>query len=143
MQPMPARRVFALFAALFALPSIATAAPGFAMRWDRCYADAGGSNKNFACNTNSGTETLVITFSPDTAIANLSGIEIYLDIQSASASIPAWWQLKNTGTCRQGAISVNMTADPVPFGATTPSREMQRVASAHTTSSPRAPIGSR
>ena len=112
MQPMPARRVFALFAALFALPSIATAAPGFAMRWDRCYADAGGSNKNFACNTNSGTETLVITFSPDTAIANLSGIEIYLDIQSASASIPAWWQMKNTGTCRQGAISVNMTADP-------------------------------
>lgn len=88
--------------------STAHAAPGFAMRWDHCYADGGATNKNFACDTNTGSANLVVTFSPDSAFTDLVGVAIYLDIQSASSTVPPWWQMVNAGTCRKTAISANI-----------------------------------
>ena len=61
----PRLRLFAL-AALLLLPTIAFAAPGIAMRWDRCYGEGGTANKDFACNTNQGSERLVLSFIPPT-----------------------------------------------------------------------------
>jgi len=80
---------------------------GVEIRWDNCFGDAGVPNKNFACDTNTGTHTLVGSFVPAWDIVNVNGLEIVVDLASSSASLPAWWQLKNAGTCRQSSIVMN------------------------------------
>jgi hypothetical protein len=113
------RRLPLLLAALavtFATSSHAyTSGPwGCNLRWDHCYGDGGALNKSFACDTNSGTETLVASFVPAWDIANVSGIEIVMNLASASALLPAWWQYKNAGTCRQGSlVASSAPVDPV------------------------------
>jgi hypothetical protein len=81
---------------------------GCNLRWDHCYGDGGVQNRNFACDTNSGSETLVGSFVPAWDIANVSGLEIVMDLASASTSLPAWWELKNAGTCRQLSLGMNL-----------------------------------
>jgi hypothetical protein len=77
------------------------------MRWDQCYGDGGVSNKNFACDTNNGSETLVLSFKPPTDLDQVNGNEITLELRAPSAVLPAWWAFKNTGTCRSTSLSVN------------------------------------
>jgi len=114
----PSRRVQFVSLLLFAmlvLPVLAFAGPH--IRWDQCYGEAGAlANKNFACNTNTGSERLTVScWSPDT-MAYVTGYEFLVQIASASASLPAWWQYKNTGTCRAVALTFNTTRDPVWAG---------------------------
>ena len=105
-----ARVLFPLLA-LVLLPSHASASNpgGVAIRWDHCYGDAGVQNKNFACDTNSGGETLVGSFVLATDIVNMSGIEIVIDMASGSSQWPQWWQFKNTASCRQMSLSMVLT----------------------------------
>ena len=98
--------------AVLVLPAIADAAPGIAMRWDRCYADAGAANKAFACDTNSGTHSLTVSFSPAADIDQVSGNEIVLDLLTASATLPDWWQFKNGGSCRISSLNTNVVLPP-------------------------------
>jgi hypothetical protein len=91
----------------------ATTPPGANLRWDSCYDDGGAANKAFACDTNTGLETLVMSFALDTPMADVSGVEIWLEFVSQSASLPDWWRLFNAGTCRQAAISMNTTTPPL------------------------------
>ena len=87
---------------------------GCNLRWDHCYGDGGVANKSFACDVNTGTETLVASFVPAWDIANVSGLEIVINLASASPTLPAWWQFKNAGTCRQ----LSLSASPVPADPT-------------------------
>lgn len=104
-------QAFVFSIALVLAPSLANAA-GVGLRWTNCYSDGGTSNRNFACNTNLGSQRLVLTFvAPDT-VRQSSGIEFTIDITSAGASLPAWWQFKGTGTCRLASLSMNFTIDP-------------------------------
>src|SRR5689334_293207 len=73
---------------------------GLNVAWDQCYGDGGTSNRLFACNTNSGTERLVLSFVTDQRIDNVSGMEMYLQIASDGSTLPNWWLMKNAGTCR-------------------------------------------
>src|SRR5262249_36835045 len=42
------------------------------------------------------------------------GLEIVLDLASASPSLPAWWDLFNAGACRQSSLSADfIAADPL------------------------------
>ncbi|MCE9628124.1 MAG: hypothetical protein K8R56_09435 [Candidatus Eisenbacteria bacterium] len=93
----------------------ATSAPGFNLRWDQCYADGGTWNKNFACDTNAGSDRLVVSFELANTLTQMSGVEISLDIGSSGASLPAWWQFKSTGTCRRTSLiaSIDMPAGSV------------------------------
>jgi len=105
-----ARLLVALLAfALSALPAHAFSNGGTALRWDECYGDAGAQNKNFACDTNPGAETLVGSFTLTSNLANASGIELVVEFASASSVLPTWWQFKNPGTCRQTSLSVAIT----------------------------------
>lgn len=83
---------------------------GCNLRWDHCYGDGGVQNKTFACDTNSGSETLVASFVPAWDIVNVVGIEIEMDLASASATLPAWWSTFSAGTCRPTALA----ASPAP-----------------------------
>ena len=88
---------------LVVLPSPALAGlspPGVNLRWDRCYADGGASNKTFACNTNAGQDQLVGSFELAQPLSRIVTEEFVVDVHSASAVLPAWWNMVNAGTCR-------------------------------------------
>src|SRR6185369_14145491 len=97
-------------AALFtiALATSALAAPtlpGINIRWDNCYADGGVMNKSFACDTNTGTELAVMSLQLEAGMDPVSGMEIRVSLKAAAPDLPAWWQFKNTGSCRQASLS--------------------------------------
>lgn len=109
---MRCARLLAPLLALVLQPSLASAssAGGVAIRWDQCYGDAGVQNKNFACDTNAGSETLVGSFVPTADIVNVSGIDIVIDMASSSGAWPQWWQFKNIGYCRRTSLSMVVAA---------------------------------
>jgi hypothetical protein len=86
--------------ALAASAHAATTPPGVNLRWDSCYADGGVINKTFACDTNTGSERLVMSFVLDADMLDVSGQEIRVFIKSVNPTLPSWWALKNAGTCR-------------------------------------------
>lgn len=69
--------------------------PGINMRWDNCYADGGVMNKAFACDTNAGSELMVLSVQLDTAMPNVSGMEIRVSLKSSAPTLPAWWVFRS------------------------------------------------
>ena len=92
---------------LAATASLASAASGVNLRWNACIGDAGASNRNFACNVNTGTNLLVGSFEVGADLADVSGNEIIVDLASADPTLPAWWQFRNAGTCRTSSMTFN------------------------------------
>ena len=109
--PRPLLVSLGLCALLAASASAAPPASGLVFRWNHCAGDGGATNRVFACNTNAGSERLVCSYQTDATITNVSGAEITVDIRTASAALPLWWQFRNVGTCRVSALSMNFTAD--------------------------------
>ncbi len=108
----PCRRLFT--ALLLAAVCCATEAhAGAHLRWDACYRDPGSTvNKNFACDTNTGSETIVGSmFIPD-AITQITGFEFVLDYGTGVPIFPSWWQFKNAGTCRQNSLAFSLVRPP-------------------------------
>lgn len=102
------RRSF-VWLALF-LGCAATAQAGsLNLRWNGCFGDGGVSNRNFACDTNSGAEILIASFVMPTNLSRVSGNEIVVDVGFPGTSLPAWWDFKNAGTCRTTSLSMNFT----------------------------------
>jgi hypothetical protein len=102
-----------------ALPCLALAllatsahAGGVNLRWTRCYGDGGVSNRSFACNANFGTNLTVGSFVLDSPLSQVSANEFWIDIQTAAPALPAWWQFKNTGSCRATSLAMNTSANP-------------------------------
>lgn len=85
---------------LVAAPSARAA--GMGLRWGSC---EGSANRSFACDRNTGTETLVASFAPPGGITEVTGIEAYLHITVNGGSIPAWWQFYEGGACRRYSLS--------------------------------------
>lgn len=86
----------------------AVAAPnpyGINAAWTDCYGDGGTSNRQFSCNTNLGTERLVLSFVVDQAVQNVCGMEMYLQLASDGSTLPSWWSMKNAGTCRPTSLA--------------------------------------
>jgi len=101
------KRVTLLCGLLLALTATVASAAGVGIRWTECIGDGGLLNRNFACNVNTGSNVLVGTFQLGAAgLAQTSGEEIVVDLGSASATLPAWWQFKNVGTCRTGSLAI-------------------------------------
>ena len=87
-------------------------AAGVNLRWDNCYSDGGVVNKTFACDTNAGSERLVMSFVLDSPKTDVSGMEIRLIFVSAGATVPAWWQFRNPGSCRSTSLTFSTTLPP-------------------------------
>jgi len=73
----------------------ATTLPGINVRWDNCYADGGVMNKSFACDTNAGSELMVLSVQLDTAMPNVSGMEIRVSLKASAPTLPAWWLFRS------------------------------------------------
>lgn len=104
------RSCFGLFV-LFALLTAATNvfADGIHLRWDACLGDAGVSNKNFACNTNSGSEYLYVSYVSSQPIADVTGVEVAVHLHSVAATMPSWWSSFTPSSCRPTAFSLAFT----------------------------------
>jgi len=78
-------------------------AAGLNLRWTDCLSDAGQANRNFLCNSNTGSDVLIGAFVLPAAANGVSGFVATLDLASAGATVPAWWQFFNAGACRQAS----------------------------------------
>jgi len=102
----------ALLASLLLALAQPASPAGVNLRWTRCYGDGGVLNRAFACNTNSGINLMVGSFVLDNPLPQVSANQFTLDITTAAASLPAWWQIRNTGSCRPNALGTNTSANP-------------------------------
>jgi hypothetical protein len=106
------KKVTMLCGLLLALSATIASASGVGLKWDLCAADGGMTNKAFACNTNAGSNQLVGTFALNAAgLAQVSGNEVIIDLASAGATLPAWWQMFKAGTCRNTSLTMNFVAN--------------------------------
>lgn len=112
---MPRSSLLAGAALVLALAVPARAAlspPGVNIRWDHCYDDGGALNRAFACDTNAGSERLVLSFALDADKSNVSGQEIVVDLRTTDPALPSWWSFKNVGTCRQASLGYSLSVPP-------------------------------
>lgn len=104
------RKVTLLCGMLLALvATVASAGPGVNLRWNPgCFLDGAPIDRTSACTANTGSQTLVASYElPAAGLLQVSGLEIVIDIGTASVALPAWWQFKNAGACRLSSLTVN------------------------------------
>ncbi len=93
------------------------AAPGVNLGWSTdlgCWPESGTADKTFACNSNTGNSTMVASFAIGVDMPDYYGVQCILDGQSESATLPDWWQLSNTGSCRPTALSTSADFTTAP-----------------------------
>ena len=88
--------------------------PGINVRWDNCYADGGVMNKAFACDTNTGSELAVLSVQLDTAMPDVSGMEIRVSLKPSAPVLPAWWLFRTTNQTNDGCRSTSLSFVPSP-----------------------------
>src|SRR5262245_12607760 len=98
-------------AAMLCVASSAFAAPGVSLSWTTCSGDAHVSNKTFACGVNTGSNLLVCSFELPADLPTVTGNEVVIDILTQQPTLPAWWDMKNAGSCRSTSLLFNTTAD--------------------------------
>ncbi len=100
------RRTILLALALLAASATLATAEGLMLRWQDCSGDGGVQNRTFACDTNTGSNTLVASFILDTGLSQVNGDELVLDLASTSGTLPDWWRFRTAGSCRQLALTI-------------------------------------
>jgi hypothetical protein len=94
--------------ALLALTVSVAAAGGINLAWNDCLGMGGVSNKAFACNSNAGNNDLYVSFDPGLSIPDVNGSNPVVDLQAFMPTLPAWWQFKNIGACRQTSLTASV-----------------------------------
>lgn len=101
------RRVTLLVLGALVLSASPALADGISLRWTNCVAEGGTRNMAFACDTNSGSCTIVTSFVLGFPVAGTRSVGATLDVVAADATLPAWWNFK---TCRSGCMTFQSTA---------------------------------
>jgi len=102
----------ALLACLVATSgAVAAALPeGLAMGWNDCRPPGGSGSADvgtFLCGSNTSTFHLYPTYRPAIAIDSVFTVELVIDVDVASDSLPPWWVMN--GTCRPLAWTATAT----------------------------------
>jgi hypothetical protein len=87
------------------------------LTWDDCWVGAGRESRTFSCDTNGGTDELVVAFVLYEATDDFVGTEIVLDMESETPTLPDWWQLWNQGACREAGLSISTDFSNPPHEA--------------------------
>jgi hypothetical protein len=104
--------LLSIVAAMACATSSAFAGPGLNLAWSACRGEASSTtDRAFACDSNVGVNLLVVSFELPHDQAQVSGNEVVLDLLSQAPTLPAWWDFKDVGTCRQTSLGFNITAD--------------------------------
>lgn len=87
------KKMLLLCVALLSLAAVAAfASPGAKLAWTDCAIDGGAINKDFACSSNSGSETLIFSWEPEAEVPVMNGAEGFVDIYFPTGSqVTAWW----------------------------------------------------
>ena len=80
-------------------------AAGAAINWDDCF-ELGSSSRVFACDMNSGSETVIVWFYAPGDAEPINGAEAYLQVAFSNDVMPPWWQIKGASACRDSAVRV-------------------------------------
>jgi hypothetical protein len=98
------------------LPALlaSTASAQIQVRWDDCFTDGGATDKSPACNTDVGTSRLVISYTAPQTFTGFVAIDGTIDLQANNPTISSWWDLKNSGACRQTAASISIDGTVLP-----------------------------
>jgi hypothetical protein len=86
---------------------------GIALAWSECYGSGSATvNKNFACGTNSGAETMYASFIPMGSVDELTAFSMAIDVRTTQGTLPSWWAFG--GGCRatnSATIDLNFLAN--------------------------------
>lgn len=97
---------FAVPAALISIFAVnAWAQSGCNLSWGDC-GSFGTADKTSLCNSNTGTNSLYVSFVPPAGVDSMVSLVAIVDITSSTGLMPSWWDLA-TGGCRGGKISCN------------------------------------
>ena len=99
-------RLMSVVAGLTMAASAASAA-GVNFTWNECASSGGVQNRTFACNSNTGSNTLFGSFVPPAGVTAAVGIEVVVDLLTEGPAYSDWWAFKNTGTCHQNQLSAS------------------------------------
>jgi len=83
------------------------------LAWNTCHEDGGAFNRTFACDTNTGTVTLVLSVTPPVNLPQFNGFVATIMGLPVDGAVPSWWQLQTAG-CRPGAMAFSFVP---PAGA--------------------------
>jgi hypothetical protein len=109
------KKVLLMAGALVALTAgIASAQGGLNLAWNDCGA-AGQSNRNIACTTNSGLNTLVASIVTGFDIPNLVSEESVMDLQTNQAALSPWWLIGGTNCRAATAVAASFDFTGGPF----------------------------
>lgn len=89
-------------------------AGGINLGWDDCGGLPATANRTFACDTNSGSHTLVGSFVAPSGVTAASANEFIMDMQTSGATLSPWWGLR-TGMCREGSLTASFDFTSGPF----------------------------
>ncbi|MEO5618819.1 MAG: hypothetical protein ABIS67_13715 [Candidatus Eisenbacteria bacterium] len=97
-------------AALTVVASSAQAAGGINLSWNDCGA-FGQLQRNFACNSNLGVNTMVASVIVATPMPQLNGQAGVVDLQTNQAALSNWWKIGGTGVSPNCRASSTVSAD--------------------------------
>jgi len=101
------KKTLLLAGAMLALTvGVASAQSGINLSWNDC-ASFGGLQRNFACTSNSGANTMFASVVTGVDMGQLNGQAGVLDLQTNQPALSPWWTI-GTGQCRLGSA---ITAD--------------------------------
>jgi hypothetical protein len=107
-------RLLRAFCLVLLLSSSSARASGLNLAWDKCLPEGGAIGKTFTCGSDMGYADIIGSFTPSQPHPRFIGIEVKLDIQSQSQTLPAWWQLFHAGSCRMSAFDVSFNFRTLP-----------------------------
>jgi hypothetical protein len=101
--------------ALLAFAAPAALAGGVDLTWGTgCYPENPQTLRTFACNTNTGSASMVASFLLSTDAPQFVGIQATVRLEAQATAIPDWWQFFNAGTCRTTALSTSADFTAAP-----------------------------
>ena len=111
------KRRFLPTAAAMLLGTASASAAGFDLGWNDC---PGGPTydftRTFACDTNLGVNTLVVSYVAPANVLAVSANEVVIDMQTESSPFSPWWSLRTSAPagCRPSSMtqSPDFTAGP-------------------------------
>ncbi len=108
-------------AVLLLLISVPARAGGLNIAWGTgCWPENPTSLITFACDTNTGTTSMTGSCVLDRDMPLFNALLAIVDMQSASPTLPDWWQMFKPGTCREPALSATGDFSLAPGGCGDP-----------------------
>ncbi len=106
------RKALVMAGALLSLTATPASSTGIDLAWNHCIGQAGAQTmRTSTCAVNTGSQTMIASFSPPAGINALEGIEVYIDYQVMGGVLPCWWNF-SSGQIRSDQLT------PLPVSPT-------------------------